>query len=66
MQISTNDFIENIRKTIILVTPWLSSGDNSDEYTRGWNDCVKEMRKRRVDYIKSMRDLAKKAGISDS
>jgi hypothetical protein len=65
MHISTSDFIDNIRKTVILVTPWLSSGDNSEEYTRGWNDCVKEMRKRRVKYIKSLKEIAIKAGISD-
>ena len=51
---------ENITITVIrnafrFITPWRHNlpGD----YYKGWNDCVKEIRKNRKKYIKVMEDI---------
>ena len=33
-----------------IIVPWLRQGD--DEYTNGWNDCVKETRRKYTKVIK--------------
>lgn len=47
--------IELLGKTIIIVTPWTERYDGTEEYRKGWNDAVNEMRKNRINLIKSMK-----------
>lgn len=46
------------KRAFITITPWKKRDylDNDSEYVKGWNNCIKEIKKNRVRYIKFMEE----------
>lgn len=54
--------LKKLMKSVMATTgkvciPWKLNFGETEEYRRGWNDCVKQAKKNRAKYLKEMTKL---------
>ena len=60
MEIQKEFLIQFLKMAFTTITPWKKShfeNQFSVEYIKGWNDCLKEIKRNRTEYIKKFQNL---------
>ena len=50
----TQLFFDNLKRALIIVTPWQNNRDTNEHYRKGWNDCVKDIKQKRTKLLKEL------------